>query len=321
MTRVIVCALAALCGVVGGAHAETFPSRPIQWVVAYAAGGGTDILARSIGQQMSERLGVKVVIDNRPGGAGNIATGVVAVAPPDGYTLLMGNVGPIAVNPSLFRSLAHDPQRELTPITQLASAPLIVLVNPSVAARSMGDLIALAKANPGKLSYASAGTGSSNHLAGAMLNMMAGIDLVHVPYRGAGPAMNDVIAGHVSLTISTIPSAMAAVRAGTVRALAVTSAQRLPSLPDLPTVAESGLAGYEVSAWYGVLGPAGMAASLVKRLHDDFVVALRQPEVQARLATEGSFSVGNSPEEFAAYIRAETEKWAKVVKAAKMGVD
>jgi tripartite-type tricarboxylate transporter receptor subunit TctC len=301
--------------------AQGYPSRPVRWVVAYAPGGGTDILARAIGSKLSERLGVPVIIDNRPGAGGNIATDHVAAAEPDGHTLLMGNVGPIAVNPSLFRSMRTNPQRDLSPVVLLASAPLVVLVHPSLPVRSVAELVALAKARSGQLNYASAGVGSSNHLAGALFNLLAGTDIVHVPYRGAGPAMTALIANETGVSFATLPSGLALARNGAVRAIAVTSEQRLESLPDLPTVAEAGYPGYEVSAWYGVLVPRGTPQAVIARLNAEFRAVMAEDEIRARLATEGALPASGTPGAFAGHIGRETEKWARVVVATGMTVD
>jgi tripartite-type tricarboxylate transporter receptor subunit TctC len=319
--RFLLTTMAAMPVASRGGAAQGYPTRPLRWTVAYAPGGGTDILARAIAGKLTERLGVPVVIDNRPGAGGNIATEQVATAEPDGHTLLMGNVGPIAVNPSLFRTMRVNPQRDLAPIILLASAPLVVLVHPSLPVQSIADLVALAKARPGQLNYASAGTGSSNHLAGALFNLLTGTDIVHVPYRGAAPAMTALVANETGLSFATLPSGLAMARGGAVRAIAVTSATRLDAVPDLPTVAEAGYPGYEVSAWYGVLAPRGTPQPVITRLNAEFSAVIADPDIRARLATEGALPATGTAEDFAAHIRGETEKWARVVAAAGMTVD
>jgi len=314
--------LALLAGpAVAQGAAEGWPSRPIRLIVPYSAGGGTDVIARAVAERAGQRLGVPVVVDNRPGGAGNLATGIAAEAAPDGYTLLVGNIGPIAVNPSLFRNLRPDPAEALTTVTLLAAAPMLILVNPKVPATDLAGLIAMAKARPGALNYGSAGNGSANHLAGAYFALRAGIEIQHVPYRGAGPALNDLVAGTLEMMPATIPSSIGLVRDRLVRALAVTSATRVPALPDLPTLAEAGVPGYEMAAWYGIMAPAGTPRPIVDRLQREIAAALSAPDVRARIADDGAEPSGNSPEAFAAFAAAERRKWAEVVRDARITVD
>jgi tripartite-type tricarboxylate transporter receptor subunit TctC len=298
--------------------ADPFPSKPLRLIVPYAAGGGTDTLARVVGQKMGETLGQPVVIDNRPAAGGIVAMEIASKSAPDGYTIIMGNVGPTAVNPSLYAKLPYNPIRDFAPITLLGSARLVFVVPAASPLKTLGELVAMAKEKPGVLTYASSGNGSSNHLAGGLFNMMAGVDMTHVPYKGAAPAITDLIAGRVDLFISTMPSAVAQIKAGSVRAIAVTSLKRAPSLPNVPTADESGLPGYEAAAWYGLLAPAGTPSDVVARLNKEAVAALRSSDVGAKMAQEGADSVGGTPEAFAAYIKSETEKWARVVKASGM---
>ena len=249
------------------ASAQVYPSRPIRMIVAFPPGGGTDIVARMLAPRLGEALGQSVLVENRGGASGNIGTEFAAHAAPDGYTILMGNVAPNAINASLFRNLAFDPVADFAPVSLVASTPNILVVHPSTAARSVGALVALAAANPGTLNYASAGLGSSSHLAGELFRAMTGANIVHVPYKGAGPAMADVLAGRVQLYFATLPAAMPHVKAGQLVPLALTGARRSAAMPELPTVAETGLPGYEASTWYGLLAPAHTAPAAIARLH------------------------------------------------------
>jgi len=299
------------------ALAQTWPAKPVRYLVGYAPGGGTDIVARTMGVKLTEMLGQQFVIDNRPGAGGNIATEVLIRAPADGYTIMAGNIGPIAVNPSLYK-LSFDPLKDLAPVSLLALAPLLIVVHPTLPAKNIKELIALAKREPGKLSYSSAGTGSSNHLAGALFNLQAGVETVHIPYRGAGPAMIDLLAGQVMLSFVTMPSAMSHIKTGKLRVLAVTSGKRSSIAPEVPTTAEAGLPGHEVSAWYSVVVVAGTPKPVIDRLHGALVKTLQSPDVRDRLIAEGADPIGNTPEEFGAFMIAETVKWAKVVKVSGM---
>ncbi len=310
-------ALALTACAAPGAMAQAYPSKPVRYLVAYAPGGGTDIVARTMGVKLAELLGQQFVIDNRPGAGGNIATEALIRALADGYTVLAGNIGPIAVNPSLYK-LTFNPLKDLAPVSLLALAPLLIVVHPTLPAKNLRELIALAKREPGKLNYSSAGTGSSNHLAGALFNMLAGVETVHIPYRGAGPATIDLLAGQVMLSFVTMPSAMSHIKTGKLRVLAVTSAKRSSITPDVPTTAEAGLPGHEVSAWYSVVVAAGTPRPIVDRLHGALVKALQFPEVRDRLIAEGADPIGNTPEEFGAFMIAESAKWAKVVKVSGM---
>ncbi|WP_338665238.1 tripartite tricarboxylate transporter substrate binding protein [Pararoseomonas sp. SCSIO 73927] len=300
---------------------DGWPSRPIRLIVPYAPGGGTDVLARAVADKAGQRLGATIVVDNRPGGAGNLATAMAAEAAPDGYTLLVGNIGPIAVNPSLFRNLRPDPATALAPVTLLAAAPMLILVNPRLPVNDLRGLVALAKEKPGEINYGSAGNGSANHLAGAYFALKAGIDVQHVPYRGAGPALNDLVAGTLQMMPATLPSSIGMVKDGLVRALAVTTAARVPALPDLPTLAEAGVPGYEMSAWYGIMAPAGTPRPIVDRLQREIAAAIHLPEVRARIVAEGAEPSGNTPDEFRDFAAAERRKWAEVVRDARITVD
>jgi len=285
-------------------------------IVAYPPGGGTDIVGRMVAQKLGETLGQSVVVENRGGASGNIGTEFAARAAPDGYTVLMGNVAPNAINVSLFRNLPFDPVADFAPVSLVASTPNILVVHPSTAARTVGEVIALAKSRPGTLNFASAGVGSSSHLAGELFRVLASADIVHVPYKGAGPAMIDVLSGQVQLYFATMPAAMPHVKSGKLVPVAVTSARRSRAMPDTPTIAESGVAGYEASTWYGLLAPAHTPGAAVARLHDGILKILGDAALREKLADQGFEPVGDSPEEFAAYIRSEIAKWGKVIRDA-----
>src|SRR5437899_3726963 len=306
------CALAALA-IPALAHAQVYPARPRRMIVAYPPGGGTDIVGRMLAQKLGESLGQSVVVENRGGASGNIGTELAAHAAPDGYTILMGNVAPNAINVSLFKDLPFDPVADFAPVSLVASTPNILVVHPSTPVRTVKEVIALAKAKPGTLNFASAGVGSSSHLAGELFRILAGADIVHVPYKGAGPAMVDVLSGQVQLYFATMPAAMPHVKSGKLAPVAVTSSRRSQALPDLPTTAEAGVPGYEASTWYGVLAPAHTPAAVIARLHENIGRILAVSETRARLADQGFEPVGNSPEEFGAYIKSEIAKWGKVI--------
>jgi tripartite-type tricarboxylate transporter receptor subunit TctC len=309
------CALAALA-LPAIAHGQIYPAKPIRMIVAYPPGGGTDIVGRVVAQKLGEALGQAVVVENRGGASGNIGTELVARAAPDGYTVLMGNVAPNAINVSLFKNLPFDPVADFAPVTLVASTPNILVVHPSTPARTVSEVIALAKAKPGTLNFASAGVGSSSHLAGELFRILAGAEIVHVPYKGAGPAMVDVLSGQVQLYFATMPAAMPHVKSGKLAAIAVTSAKRSPALPDAPTIAESGVPGYEASTWYGLLAPAHTPGAAVARLHQATVKILADAALREKLADQGFEPVGDSPGEFGAYIKSEIAKWGKVIRDA-----
>lgn len=307
-------------GVLGGlggewAFAQSYPTRPIRMIVAYPPGGGTDIVGRMIAQKLSENLGQTVVVDNRGGATGNIGTELAARATPDGYTLLMGNVAPNAINVSLFKKLPYDPVKDFAPVSLAAVTPNILVVQPSLPVKTVKDLIALAKSKPGTLNFPSAGIGSSSHLAGEMLKTMAGIDMVHVPYKGGGPALIALLSGQVQIMFATLPAAMPHVKSGKLRPVAVTTSRRSQALPELPTIAESGVPGYEAATWYGLLAPAGTPKAIVGRLHAE-IVKILATDTRQLLMAQGFEPAGSSPSEFASYIKTEIVKWAKVIKDA-----
>jgi tripartite-type tricarboxylate transporter receptor subunit TctC len=303
------------------AHAQAYPSKPIRFVVPYPAGGPLDTVARLLGAKVAESVKQPVVVDNKPGAGGNIGTEIVARSPADGYTILMGATATHAINPTLYKSIPYDAVKDFAPITQVAATPNILVVHPSVPASNVRELIAHAKANPGKLSFGSGSIGSAGHLAGELFDTLAGVDMVHVPYKGAAPAMQDLIGGQIQLMFDNLASSLTQVRAGKIRALAVTTARRSSFAPELPTVAESGLPGFDINTWFGVFAPAGTPREALDRLHAEFTRALAAPDVREKMLNLGAEPVGNKPEEFAAYIRAESEKYARVIKASGAKVD
>jgi tripartite-type tricarboxylate transporter receptor subunit TctC len=312
----------SLCALVTlAAHAQTFPSRPVRIVVPFPPGGTSDILARSIGQKLSEEWGQPVLTDNRPGAAGNIASENVAKSKPDGYTLYINTVGTHAINPAIYAKLAFDPQNDFTAITNLVNLPSVLLVHPSVPVKNVRELIALAKKRPGALQYSSAGSGAQPHLTAEMFKMMAGINILHVPYKGAGPQMIGILSGEVALTFATAPSGVPYVKNGQLRALGVTSAKRIPALPDVPTIAEGGVAGYEAVGWNGLVAPAALPAPLLDKIHDAVVRIVRMPEVNSRLVDLGAEPALCTPAEFAALMKSELVKWAKVVRESGAKLD
>jgi tripartite-type tricarboxylate transporter receptor subunit TctC len=308
--------LAALALALGASHAlaQAFPDKPVHFVVGFTPGGPSDILARALGGRLADGWRSQVVIENRPGAGGNIAAEAVAKSAADGYTWLLGNNSILATNQSLYRSLGYDPVRDFAPVALVAIQPNILVVNPQVPATSVRELIALAKSRPGRLNYASSGSGAAAHLAGELFKSMTGVDMVHVPYKGAQPALTDVIAGQAQLMFATSASVIPYIKAGRLRALAVTSAKRSASVPELPTVSEAGVPGFEAITWHGVVVPAATPAALVERLNRDIVAALGQADLRARLEALGAEIAAGTPREFADYIAAEIPKWTKVVK-------
>jgi tripartite-type tricarboxylate transporter receptor subunit TctC len=302
-------------------QAPAYPSRPIRLVVPFPPGGATDILARDVAQKLTEAWGQSVVVDNRPGAGGNIGSELVAKAPPDGYTLLMGTVGTHAINASLYAKMPYDHIRDFAPVILVAGVPNVLVVNPALPVNTVAELIAYAKANPGKLNFASSGNGTSIHLSGELFKVMAGVQMTHVPYKGSAPAVADLISGQVQLMFDNLPPSLPQIKAGKLRALAVTSSTRAPALPDVPTMAEAGLPGFEASSWFGVLAPAGTPPAIVAKLNAEIARWLATPEAKERLSKQGADAAGGSPEDFVKHIAAETTKWAKVVKDSGAKVD
>jgi tripartite-type tricarboxylate transporter receptor subunit TctC len=297
-----------------------YPNKPIRLILPFPPGGAVDTLGRIIGPRLSEALGQQVVLENRPGATGNIGAELVAKSPPDGYTVLMGAI-PLSISVSVYSKLGFDPVKDLAPVSLLASTPNVVVVHPSVPAKSVKELIALARARPSQLDFSSSGAGGSPHLAGALFNNLAGTRMNHIPYKGGGPAVIALVAGEVSVGFATAPSVIHHVKSGRLRGLAVTSAQRAPLAPDLPTVSEAGIPGYEAGAWQGLLVPTGTRREIISRLHAESSKVLKLPEVKERLDATGLTPIGSTPEEFAAYLRSEIEKWGKVVRSVGMRVD
>jgi len=307
--------LSCLALVALSASGQDYPNRPVRLIIPYPAGGPVDIVGRLTAQNLSELLSAQFVVDNRAGANGNIAGEIVARANPDGYTLLMGANGNIAVNPALYRKMPLDPGRDLAPISLVATAALLLVVHPSLPARTVPDLVSLAKSRPGEINFASSGTGSTAHLCAELFKSMAAIDIVHVPYKGAAPALNDVVGGQVQMLITGVSSALPHARSGRLRALGVTSPKRLAAAPEIPTIAES-VPGYAVQTWYGLFAPAATPEAIVKRLHAAAVTSMSRKDVQDRMTALGADAATNTPAAFAAMVKEEIMKWEKVVRGA-----
>jgi len=313
--RTLVAAL-SFCSFPGVVFAQDYPSKTVRWVSPWPPGGANDIFSRILAQKLSETLGQAVVVENRPGAAGAIGTEAVARSAADGYIITLGSSPTHAIAPSLNPALPYDPLRDFEAVTLVAVVPNVLVVNPAVPANSVRELIALAKSRPGTLNFASAGNGTSQHLSGELFKVMAGVDMVHVPYKGTAPALNELLAGQVQLAFDNIPALLPHIQSGKLRALAVTPAVRSVALPDLPTVAESGLPGYDASVWFGVFVPAGTPRPVIQRLHTEIAKALAAPDVKARMAAMGAEVSGMGPEPFREFWRKEIPKWAGVVKTA-----
>ena len=321
MHRLRIAAAFLLAALVAGAQAQNYPTRPIRFIVPIAAGGGADLVARVIAERLSRNLGQQVVVENRAGGGTVIGAELVARSPADGYTWLLGTATSHAINASLVKKLPYDPVKDFAPIALVAVLPQIIVIHPALPAANLTDFIALAKKRPGEILFGSPGNGSNNQLGAEMLNIVAGIKTLHVPYKGAGPAITDLLAGHLQFMFTTIPPARPQVKAGRLRALAVAGAKRSALLPELPTTAEQGARGVEAASWNGILLPAGAPRDIITRLHAEIGVVMKQPEVIERLAGAGVEAAMMSPEEFAAYIESETARYAKVVKSSGARVD
>lgn len=323
MTRPFRVALAALVLLAGPAAAQQdYPSRAIRFVVPFATGGSSDIISRSVASQLSVTLGQQVYVENKGGGGGNIAMEEVKRAAPDGYTLILGHIGTLAVNPAMYGAkLPYDPVKDFQPISLLAVVPNVIAVNPNVPIKSLAEFVKAAKDKPGKLNYGSAGNGSAGHLAMEYFKLQAGIDLVHIPYRGTGPMLADLLGGQLEATFNGIPPIISQIKAGKLRPLAVGSAARVPALPDVPTIAESGYPGFETSQWYGLMAPAGTPRPIIDKLQKEVAKALATDEAKKRISDDGGVVAGGTPEEFAALIAREKERWSKVVATAKIQPD
>lgn len=315
-TTCVAAALAAPPGV-----AQNYPNKPIRMIVPFPAGGGVDFMARIIAQKLGERVGQQVVVDNRAGANGITGLQAMMASPADGYTIASASAGPLAVNPSVYKNLPYDPLRDFSIIARVCDFPLLLLVHPALPVKNVRELIALAKGRPGQLSYGSSGAGNSDHLAAELLKSLAKVDIVHIPYKGTGPMSLALLSGEIPLAFSSIPPTLSQVRAGKLRALAVGSGKRIPMLPEVPTVAEAGVPGYEAYSWGGVVGPANMPRDVIQRLNREIVDILKQKDVMDRYLAGGTVATPSTPEEFATLIRDEIKKWGDVVRAAKITAD
>jgi tripartite-type tricarboxylate transporter receptor subunit TctC len=306
---------------VSSAFAQTYPSKSIRLISPFAPGGGADITARALAAKLTPALGQQVVVDNRGGAGGLVGVELATKAPPDGYTLVLGTIGNIAVAPALYSRMPYDPQKDLVPIGQTANALNVLVVHPSLPAKTVKEFIAVAKKNPGQLMYGSSGAGAADHLAGELFNTMAGVKMVHIPYKGGAPAMLDLVGGQVQLVFSTVATALGSIQANRIRPIAMAGNQRYERLPEIPTIAEAGLKGFEANNWYGLFAPAGTPREIVARVHAETAKALAMPDVKARLLDAGIIATPSTPEQFTGYIKSETQKWAKVVKAANIKAD
>lgn len=307
--------------VAGSAVAQSWPNRSVRLISPFAPGGGADITSRALAQKLTVALGQQVIVDNRGGAGGMLGVDLAAKSPPDGYTLVLGTIGPIAINPSLLSKMPYDPLKDLAPISQAAVAVNVLVVHPSLPAKSVKELVAIAKARPTDLNYGSSGSGAADHLAGELFNAMVKVKMAHIPYKGGAPAMLDLVSGNVQMVFSTLSTATAAIDGGKVRPLAVAGSKRFEGMPDLPTMSEAGLKGFEVNNWYGLFAPAGTAKDIIARANAETVKALAASDVKKRLMDAGIIATSSSPEGFSTYIRAETAKWGKVIKDANIKGD
>ena len=303
------------------AHAQNYPAKPIRFVVPFAPGGGADLVARTVGMKLTEAFGPAVIVDNRTGAAGSIGADVVAKSPPDGYTLLLGSNGPLAINPSLYQKLPYDAARDFAPVSIATIMPFLLVVHPTLPVQNVKELVALARSRPDQLNYASPGTGSTTHLANDLLKSMTGMKVAHIPYKGVAPAAVDLISGQVQMMSGDLSSLLPHVKSNRMRALAVTGAKRSHLLPAVPTIAESGVPGYEASGWFGVLVPAATPPAIVERLNAGIVKGLAAPDARERLVAFGGEAGGSTPEQFAAHIRGEAAKWGKLIKSLGLKAD
>ncbi len=301
--------------------AQNYPSKSIRWIAPFPPGGGTDLISRTLAQKLSEAWGQQVLVDNRPGGGGTIGLAVAAKSPADGYNVVLGQLANVGIAPALYSKLPYDPVRDLAPVTLVLSAPLILVAHPSLPANNVRELIALARAKPELITFGSPGNGTTGHLAAEMIKSATGVKMTHIPYKGASPAITDLMGGQIAIYVSTIPPALPLIKSGRLKALGVTSAKRSPALPDVPTISESGLPGYEVTNWYGVMVPAGVPKDILGKLHTEIVRILKLPDVQKRFQGEGGTVAPDTPEQFAAFIKSEIAKWGKAVKDSGARVD
>ena len=318
---VLLAVTAAVAASPAVAQQPAYPSKPLKMIMPFPAGGPTDILGRLLGQKLGEVWGHNVVIDNRPGGAGMIGANLAAKSPPDGYTLFLGGITTLAIAPYLQKNMQYDPIRDFQPVTQTTLSPLLLMVHPSLPVKTVKDFVALARAKPGQINYASSGPGGSGHMAGELFKMVTKTNLVHVPYRGAPPALNDLVSGHIQVMFGTMLASVPLARNGKLRAIAVTGPKRSVAVPEVPTFAESGLANFDASSWNGILVPTGTPRAIVDRLHSELVKILHTPGVLDRLAADGPVPIGNSPDAFSAFIKSEQVKWARVVREANIRIE
>jgi len=304
-----------------GVSAQAYPGKPVRWIVPFPPGGGTDTISRTLAQKLTEVWGQQVIADNRPGSGGTIGLAVAAKLPADGYSLVLGQLANVAIAPALYAKLPYDPVKDFTPITLALTSPLIFVAHPAVPAKNVKELIAVARAKPDAITFGSPGNGTTGHLATEIIKSTGKVKMVHIPYKGAAPAFTGLLGGEIAVYMSSIQPALPMLKAGRVRALGVTSAKRMPTLPDVPTIAESGLPGYEVTNWYGVMAPAGLPKDLLAKVHGDLVKVMKQPDVQQRFAAEGGDATPNTPEQFATFIREEITKWGKAVRDSGAKVD
>ena len=311
----------ALAAFAAAAPAQDYPAKPIRLIVPFPPGGGTDIAARTVANKLSETLRWTFVVENKPGAGGNLGVEQAVKSPPDGYTLVIGQTSNLAINPALYAKLRYDPLKDLSPIALIVSAPVVLVVAANSPYKSLGDLLAAARRDPGAVTFASPGNGTVSHLAGELLQRASGVKFTHVPYKGAAQAMTDLLGGQVQSFMSSVPSALAQIRGGRLRAIAVTSAKRAAEMPEVPAIAESGYAGFDATTWYGLLAPAGTPAAVIKRLNAEVNRALGMPDVSGRLAAEGGEVLGGSPERFASLLKADHAKWGRIVKESGAKVD
>lgn len=301
-----------------GACAQDYPVKPIRMIIPFVPGGANDVFGRLVGAKLTEAHGQQVIVENRGGAGGSLGMELAAKAPPDGYTLVLGNIANLSVNPAIYRKLGYNPLTDLQPITLLARLPSILVVHPSLPARNIRELITLARSQPARLTFGTGGGGSGSHLTMELFKQQAKIELVHIPYKGVGPAMIDLLAGQITMAFGAVPGAGPYVRNGRLRGLGVSSAERIPAYPDIPTIAQAGLPGFEATLWYGVLAPAGTPMPIVNRLHATITRALQTPDMKQRFVAEGAEPAGSTPQAFQAFIKSEMERWAVVVQAAGM---
>lgn len=316
MTTWIRATLLALLAAVGagGAHAQGYPAKPVRLIIAFPAGGGSDVMGRIVAQKLSERFGHQVIVDNRPGAGGSIGTEAAVRSAPDGYTLQLASTSEVSINRSLYTKLSYDPLRDLAPITGVASTPMVLIVHPSMPVKTIKDLVALAKARPGQINYSSAGSGTTTHLSAELFRAMTNVNIVHVPYKGAPPALADLAGGHVQMMFSTLPAVLPLITSNRLRPVAVSSTTRSRALPDVPTMVEAGVAGYEVNYWYGMFVPLATPKEIVGVLYNHLAQALRSPEMIANINKQGAEPVSMTTGEFAQFLKADAERWAKAVK-------